>query len=134
MAALIFALITQDLGDGNDRNSYVLRDVLHGDSHGREGYHLLPHRHIVDVGASVPHADCTITGHALAPAATHKFSSGLRLQNFRRGDGLADVTLGVVGNMHQQACNRRRQSPLAYGAALLQRSNVKRSHPAYTAQ
>ena len=49
------ALITQDLGDGNDRNSYVLRDVLHGDSHGREGYHLLPDRHIVDVGASVPH-------------------------------------------------------------------------------
>src|SRR3984885_16031147 len=59
--------------------------------------------------------------------AAHFFAS----HDFRCGDGLPDVTLRMVGDMDQQAAERRRQILFANGPAVLEMARAERKDAAY---
>jgi hypothetical protein len=53
----------------------------------------------------------------------------LRQDNSRGGDGLSHMALSVVGDMHQQTCNRSRHPPLSHAPSLFQIGNLKCPNP-----
>jgi hypothetical protein len=64
--------------------------------------------------------------------AVRKLSGGPCQNNFRGCDGLAYMTLGMIGDMYQQPCNRRGQLLPSHDPDLFEYAHVEGPHSRHT--